>query len=520
MRRRLTMLLLLAAVLAAPGAARANSTQESFFQDDDHLVYASTRVVEQTLSTLAALGVERLRITVKWAAIAPSPGSRTRPRHFKAIDPAAYGSAWAPYDRIVQLAPRYGIGVEFNVTAPGPLWAMRHDSPTTRAADHWAPDPIEFYKFMYAVALRYSGGYGGIPVVRTWSIWNEPNQPGWLAPQSRSVSGRQVPNSPRLYRLYLQYAMLALAYTGHVVSHDTILFGELAPEGYETPGFYTAMTPLPFLRALYCVDGSYRRLRGSAAAALGCPTKGSAKNFVAGNLGLFYANGLAHHPYYFFHTPWFSASDPNFVPIRDLGRLERALDRAMSAYGVHTHMPIYLTEYGYQTNPPDPYEIVTPAQQAEYLNAADYIAYRDSRVRSVGQFLLYDAGPDPRFTPSEFGYWDTFQTGLAFAGGQAKPAMYAYRLPIWIPSPRVRRGHSLLIWGQLRLAPDGTRQRGLIQWRGASGGYRTIATVITKNVRGYLTVRVRPPGSGTIRIAWRVPSGAVAVSRAVAVRVS
>jgi hypothetical protein len=519
-RRRLLLLIALA-LLFVPAVARASSTQESFFQDDDHLIYASDSMVRHTLSTLAGLGVERLRITVKWSAIAPAATSRTRPSHFKATDAAAYGSAvWAPYDRIVRLAPQYGIGVDFNITAPGPLWAMRHDSPTTRAADHWAPNPRDFYNFVYAVGRRYSGTYGGIPAVSMWSIWNEPNQPGWLAPQSRTVGRTQVPNSPRLYRLYLQSAMSALGSSGHTVSHDTILIGELAPEGYEAPGFYTAITPLPFLRALYCVDRSYHRLRGTAATALGCPTNGSTKDFVAANSGLFYANGFAHHPYYFFHSPWFNASDPNFVPMGDLGRLERALDRAVATYGVHKQMPIYLTEYGYQTNPPDPYETVTPRTQAEYLNAADYIAYRDPRVRSVGQFLLYDSGPDPRFTPNEFGYWDTFQTGLAFAGGQAKPAMYAYRLPIWIPGTHVRPGQSMLVWGQLRMAPNGVRERASIQWRGSrGGGYRTIATVTTTNVRGYLTARVRPPGSGTVRIAWRVPGGGLAVSRAVGVSV-
>ena len=46
---------------------------------------------------------------------------------------------------------------------------------------------------MTAGGRRYSGSYAlpaaaGVPAVRLprvnyWSIWNEPNQPGWLAPQ-------------------------------------------------------------------------------------------------------------------------------------------------------------------------------------------------------------------------------------------------------------------------------------------------------------------------------------------------
>ena len=200
------------------------------------------------------------------------------------------------------------------MTPPGPLWAMRHDSPTARAADHWAPSVMEFYEFVYAAGLRYSGSYGTIPRVSVWSIWNEPNQPGWLAPQWRSVGGKQVPNSPRLYRAYAAVAYAALYFSRHVTAGDTILIGELAPEGYSTPGFYTAMTPMPFLRALYCVDGAYRPLRGAAAAALGCPTSGSRAAFVATNPELFLSTGFAHHPYYFLHAPWVGASDPQLCP--------------------------------------------------------------------------------------------------------------------------------------------------------------------------------------------------------------
>ena len=39
-------------------------------------------------------------------------------------------------------------------------------------------------------------------------------------------------------------------------------------------------------------------------------------------------------------------------------------------------VPLYLTEFGYQTHPPDPLG-VSPAQQARYLNQAEYLAYRN-----------------------------------------------------------------------------------------------------------------------------------------------
>ncbi len=396
---------------------------------------------------------------------------------------------------------------------------MSRGSPTQRAADHYGPDAKQFAQFAYAVGLRYSGNYDGLPRVTRWSIWNEPNQGGWLAPQWRSFRGVQVAASPILYRQLLDAGYLGLAYSGHTAGKDEFLVGELAPEGSDSHSFYKPMKPLVFLRALYCVNGSYRRLRGGSASAVGCPVNGSARSFVTGNPALFYATGFAHHPYNFFQAPNVSSPDPDFVPLANLGRLERALDRTFGTYGVRRRIPIYLTEYGYQTNPPDPFQPFTPAQQAVFLNEADYMAWRDPRVRSVAQFLLFDSGPDYRYPSSSFSYWDLFQTGLLFSDGTPKPAFAAYRMPIWIAHPVVRRGGRVLVWGQLRAAPHGGSQQAYLQWKPSGGAFRNLAVVRTSNPDGYITSRVKVPGTGSVRTAWVSGSGTVYVSRSVTVRV-
>ena len=454
-------------------------------------------------------------MTILWSEVAPAAGSSTKPSDFDASDPNTYpAGVWRRYDTLLTLAARHRMGVQFDLTAPGPLWAMARNSPTSRAANHWSPDPTEFGRFVYAVGKRYSGDTPGVPRVHDWSIWNEPNQPGWLAPQWQGKT--QV--SPRLYRDYVRAGFLALGLSGHDVQRDRILIGELAPEGSESRGFYTPMTPIPFLRALYCLDSAYQPLRGGAATALGCPSSGARSAFVRSNPGLFQASGFAHHPYNFFHPPRARLSDPNFVPLASLGRLERWLDSALRSYGAGRRLPIYLTEYGYQTKPPDPYQKVSPAQQAAYLNEADYLAWRDSRVQTVSQFLLYDAAPDPRFSRSDFNYWDTFQTGLLFQSGRKKPAFNAYRMPIWIPRSSVRHGSRVLVWGQLRPASDGSSQSATIQWSSGRGSFRTLAHMRTANHAGYFTAQVRPPGSGRIRIAWR-SRGGVLFSRSAPVSV-
>jgi hypothetical protein len=198
--------------------------------------------------------------------------------------------------------------------------------------------------------------------------------------------------------------------------------------------------------------------------------------------------------------------------------LEHGLDRSLAAYGIHRHLPIYITEYGYQTNPPDPRQVVSPAEQAAYLNQADYMAWRDPRVRSVSQFLLYDAAPNTMYPKTSLDYWNTFQTGLLYQNGRQKPAYNAYRLPIWIPSTRVAPRTPMFVWGEIRPGPHAALQQAAIQWRASGGKWTTIATVGVRQPEGYFTSRVRLPGTGTVRIAWRSARGHLYTSRVVMVR--
>jgi hypothetical protein len=100
----------------------------------------------------------RLRLTIKWSAVAPAPTSTTRPS-FDANDPAAYpAGAWDRYDTVLRLAQDRGIGVDFNVTAPAPLWATTN-SPKPQEREVWNPSPVEFQSIVHALGTRYSGTY-------------------------------------------------------------------------------------------------------------------------------------------------------------------------------------------------------------------------------------------------------------------------------------------------------------------------------------------------------------------------
>ncbi|MBV9413582.1 MAG: hypothetical protein JO363_01260 [Solirubrobacterales bacterium] len=330
-----------------------------------------------------------------------------------------------------------------------------------------------------------------------------------LSPQT--VNGVEV--GPRLYRGLLDAAYSGLQATGH--GGDTILVGELASTGHADPGAGLGMQPLRFLRALYCVDRSFRQLRGAAAAARGCPTTaaGSAR-FRAQNPALFEATGWSHHPYHLDTAPNVASPpwETDWATLADLPKLESALDRVQSAYGSARRFALYLTEYGLETNPPRPEFELTPAQQAVYLNEAEYMAWRDPRVRMFSQYELVDAPPGGGSPIS------SFASGLEFAGGRPKPAFAAYRLPIWMPSVRARHGRALEVWGCVRPAKRFPRRvvgPVLIELNG-----RTVGSVEVTNPEGYFDVQQRFRGSGTVRLAWTYPNGPTIYSRAVTVDVA
>jgi hypothetical protein len=497
---------LAAALTLTPGAS-ASPTQESFAMDDPQVVFGTPAQVESTMATFASLGVDRVRVSVLWGVVAPASTSRERPS-FDAANPAAYpAGAWDRYDRVVAAAHRQGLALHFDVTGPGPVWAS---SEPFRDDGRYEPSPTEFGDFVTAVGRRY-------PDIDLWSAWNEPNQPGWLRPQATAG----VPASPRLYRALQDAAFSALRASGH--GADTYLLAETAPRGSSRLRETSPMRPLLFVRELYCLDRELRPYGGERAAARGCPTDSAGRRrFVADHPGLFQASGFAHHPYALEAAP--STPDParDQVTLGVLGRLTSTLDRIFRRYGVSRRLPLWLTEYGYQTDPPDPIVGVSWRSQSAYLNEAEYLTYRNPRVRALTQFLLVDDAPNENVQPDDPRYWgSTFQSGLIMGDGRPKDAFLAYQRTIHVTRRRVRRGRAVRVFGQLRPAPAGAALEALVELRRrGTARWRVLRRVTTRNARNYLLVRVRPPVSGALRLAWRDPAGGRRLrSRSVAVSV-
>jgi hypothetical protein len=473
--------LLVALLAAAP--ARASIDQLSMFMDDNRLLYRGAAVTDATLDELDALGVDAVRVSVPWRAIAPAHRSATEPADLKAdeTDPARYPrDAFANLDRVVRGARRRGMEVLFNVTGGAPLWATGH-----RDGHHvslqFKPDPKRFGRFVEMLGDRYDGRHG-VPRVDLWSLWNEPNQGALLQPQWEHGQ----PYSPRLYRRLARAGIAGLDRSGH--GGDRILLGETAPIGVDRRGPRANMRPALFLRELLCLDISLRPVDGP-----GCDFS---------RRGPFAVSGYAHHPYSIVYPPDVGSLNPDDITFADRARLTTLLDAAADAGRLPRDLPLWFTEYGWQTDPPDPIRGVALADQARWIGQAERAAYDDSRVAALTQFLLRDDVPRLDATPGSSRYWGTYQSGLEFADGRRKPAYDAYRLPFTAPSA-ASEGAPLTVWGRVRPARPGAQVDVQIEFAGPGGAWAPVGPpVVVSGPGGVFEQTLTATRSGAYRFRW------------------
>jgi hypothetical protein len=488
-RQLIALVAAVLAVLACATPAHAGRTQESFFQDDRLLANYDFGEQTRALDTLRLLGVDTIHTVVNWRRFAPSPNRRTKPAGFDATSSASYGATkWDIYDSLVRGAQARGISVLMSPAGPIPNWASRCRKNVNFACK---PDPKLYGEFVKALARRYSGTWvdedqeqTALPRVGRWSVWNEPNLGAWLYPQGKRVRGRNVYIGAAYYRRLAYSARAALDATGH--RGDQFLLGETAPIG----GGSTRTPPAEFLRQLFCLSDKGKRLRGREAKQQGCT---HAKRLRA--------SGISHHPYARgAGVPTSRRQRPGSITIGTIGRLLPIIRAARHSRVAPRRLPVYITEFGVTTKPPDRKFGVALNRQAQYLNLVDYLAFQRPWIKSVSQFQLAD----------DTGLADrgTFQTGLMFGSGAAKPSLAAYRIPIFV----VRKRRRVTVFGQIRPVRVGTpRARIQIQNRRPGHGWATVTSRRT-NRRGYVLVGLKAR-KGSWRIRWVEPDGTVSYSR-------
>lgn len=460
---------------------------EVVVQDDAQLREAPPDQIRAAAERLAALGVDRIRFTGSWVGLAPDPAAARRPA-FDAADPAAYSAAgWSKLDTAVRETVRAGMKPMIDVSFWAPRWAVQRAS-SEPDQGRWRPSPHEFGEFAGALATRYSGRYVDpatgvtLPAVRLWTTWNEPNHPAFLLPQWERRDGRWIPASPHWYRLMHEAGYAAIK---RVDPANRVLIGGLSSVGTDKPGIATRITPLRFLREMACVDARLRPLR-----------RRECRDYQP-----LRADGFAIHPYGFSLPPDAVPAQPGVVTMARLPELS-ALLRALYRRGrLAQPLPVYVTELGWETNPPDFNRGVPPDAQARYLSESMWMAWRDPDVKMIAQYLLRDIPVDPAAPPGSRASVRTFQTGLEFADGTPKPALTALELPLWIDRAAGADGYRA--WA--RVSPGQGARRVAFERMGADGVWAPVGAPLETRADGVIEQTL--PEAGTYRLRWDAPGG-------------
>jgi hypothetical protein len=276
--------------------------------------------------------------------------------------------------------------------------------------------------FAYAASTRF-------PWVRLWTAWNEPNTRTFSVPVSPAEYVKRVLNPI--------YAGLHRA-----SSSNRVAGGVTSPR--KTP---TGMAPLPYLRGM--------RAAGA-------------------RLDAYAQNPYAVSP---FETP-FSGRCSDCFTMADLAGIRREVTRS---FGARTQL--WLTEYGYQTNPPDRLSGVSYAKQAQYLGEAAMKVWKQPGVTMLVQFLVRD---EPAL-----GGW---QSGLVDVSGRSKPAYHAFALPL---AQSARRGSRAALGGQVR---PGAGARTFRLQRGVGKAWKPLGGTRRTARNGTFAATVSLPAGATVRV--------------------
>ena len=298
------------------------------------------------------------------------------------------------------------MGLDLDLVAPPPRWASSPGAPDPATQTEWKPSAALFKQWVHAVGVRYSGRYTPAGSTHRRSRASTSGRSGTSRTSASSspreavdrstleVSPRSTaPCSTRRGRRCRPPATVTTRSSSVRWRRPGIISGA-------GPGDFDAMPPLRYLRALYCVDAAYKPLRGQAATLRGCPpTATGSAQFAADHPGLFHAIGLRRPS-----LPAGAATQRSPPPTSPTSpssprcpSSSACSTRCSSAYGSKTTFPIWSTEFGYQTTPPDPEAgTVSPKKAGDYLNWSEYLTGA-TRGSSPLTSICWTDSPDAAF---------------------------------------------------------------------------------------------------------------------------
>jgi Cellulase (glycosyl hydrolase family 5) len=419
---RLVIALFVLSGIAAPTTFAAQRMWVGFHDDPSFRWFLPASERQALIAGSAQSNATIIRLLVQWNLAA-----KTRPAN--ATDPFDPAYGLDDLDDAVRAAQQNDQEVILTISGT-PKWANGGKSPNvmpTRVSD--------FGAFARAIASRYSGRYMGYPFVRFFSIWNEPNLQGFLTPQFNSAGKSVAPAN---------YAKLAAtAYEGIKAGsrQAQVAIGETSARGSDKPaGIRPTHSPGKFAEL---VAKANPRLKFDA---------------------------WSHHPY-----PTRPTAPPSQVvkwPNVSLASLPK-FDDNLKTWFKRKSVPIWVTEYGYETRPEDslgiPYSTqATNIQQAMSMTAGYpfvsmfiWFVYQDDQGQPWDSGIYTRTGAPKGTSPARFASsarpLDARNGLVTLPRGTLTPLLTVYTRRYCVTNPtgtpigmtwRVFRGSRLISVGQ------------------------------------------------------------------------
>jgi hypothetical protein len=441
LRTAVAGLFVVAMLAAATVAAQAGPIVRGVYADRPQGDDPTNNLVYERI---AAAGASIARFTVTWRDMVPAK----LPAAWDPKSPADTSYAWGNLDSELRLAVANGLSPLVTILG-APAWAQEGHVADDLSSTN--PSPKALAAFATAMARRYNGKFEGLPRVRYWQAWNEPNITAYLVPQW-SKKGADV--SPDWYRQMLNSFADAIhaAAPGNVV-----VSAGLAPFTVNYASV-KSIGPLRFMRELLCMS----------AGAHPHPVCNAKVKFDI----------WAQHPYTS-GGPFHHAARPDDVSLGDLPKVKTLLQAAARAGHIVSQGPVrfWVTEFSWDTNPPDKHGVPV-ALHARWTAEALHQMWL-SGVSAVVWLMLRD-DPYPS-SPLQAGL---FYRGNTIANDRPKPALTAFEFPFvaYLNSGRIS------VWGE---TPH--QQAGVIaieRRRSGSSAWQRIATLRTQAGVFKATLRV------------------------------
>jgi hypothetical protein len=472
--RHLLLALLATFALAASLGAAVSAAGPPQFQtaiaDGDPF---NSENMPASLPHVKQTGATAVRLYVSWESFVFPRAATSKPAGMDATNPSDSHYDFSGLDD--QVKQLKAVGLE-------PIISLESAPPWAERSSGWVqgsntPDAIEYGEFALALARRYSGAFEGLPRVKYWQAWNEPNNYHHLNPQFEDTDphvdgSAPVPagapfKSADIYRSILN----AFADSIHSVHPDNLVIAG----GLSTPGRpfreSPAVSPLRFMRALLCLNAQNRQLAG--------------------------CNEQAHfdvwsaHPYTS-GSPEHHAARPDDVSIPDLPKMRAALNAANGLGQIVSTNTVqfWVTELSWDSNPPDPGAV--PMKLLQRWVSEAFFRMWSYGVSLVTWFQLRDTPPAPGQSFS-----DSFQSGIYFhcatdiACDKPKPTLESFRFPF---VAYTHGKNKVLIWGR---TPAGVP--GKVNVEPTNGSRFKRLKALRTNSHGIFTTLLRTKGKGDLR---------------------